>query len=369
MRIQARIESMIDKLTAGRYWLLTSAMILTAIALFFAFPSYNDIVAKDWDALFEKAAAPFENSTHGAGTHEAKITFRLLVPLVVHYTHMGIAGILVMLGIVGMLNFYMVVRLANEILKDKRSAFIIGLCSAFIYFGKCSFIELRGTIFDGLGIFFLLCALNYRKRLLLTLFVFLSAWCDERALIASSLVWLFVVREDTNGNYFKRTFNKNALFVFAAWGLYAAVRYLLATKLGLRTDTAGIGLSVLLNQINNIPMGIWSALEGLWIPVIYCLVILYRDKRYLEMLKMAGICTMILFAGLSVVDITRSVVYLFPVIFTALLIISRYISKEKQKQLLWYALILCFVYPAYYTGGKSSIWWTYPLPLQIIRFI
>ena len=116
-------------------------------------------------------------------------------------------------------------------------------------------------------------------------------------------------------------------------------------------------------------MGIWSALEGLWIPVLYAGIMLYRNKRYFEMLKYAGICCIILLAGLMVVDITRSVVYLFPVVFAAITVLQRYVSKEKLNQLLWFALILCFVYPAYYTGGKSSIWWTYPLPLQMLRFI
>ncbi len=369
MPISTRVYKAIDSITGGKYWLFTSAIVLTALALFFAFPSYNDIVSKDWDALFAKAAAPFANSTYGAGTHEAKITFRLLVPLILHFTHFGIAGTLVFLGIIGVLNFYMVVRLAFDMLQDKRQAFILGLCSAFIYFGKCSFIELRGTMFDGIAIFLLLCALNFRKPLLIALFVFLAAWCDERALVGSTLVWLYYMLRQPQGNIIQKSFSAHTISVYVAWVAYAAVRYLLVRTYGLTTSLEGVGLSVLLNQINNVPMGIWSALEGLWIPVLYAGIMLYRNKRYFEMLKYAGICCIILLAGLMVVDITRSVVYLFPVVFAAITVLQRYVSKEKLNQLLWFALILCFVYPAYYTGGKSSIWWTYPLPLQMLRFI
>jgi hypothetical protein len=128
-----------------------------------------------------------------------------------------------------------------------------------------------------------------------------------------------------------------------------------------------VGLGVLLNQINNIPIGIWSALEGLWLLVIMGGALLYRNKRYIELLKYTGICSLILVLGLSVVDITRSVVYIFPMVFIALQLLNKYSEKATLHKLLWYALILCFIYPAYYTGGKSSIWWTYPLPLQMLR--
>lgn len=32
-------------------------------------------------------------------------------------------------------------------------------------------------------------------------------------------------------------------------------------------------------------------------------------------------------------------------------------------------LALSAVWPIYYVGGKHSIWWSYPLPVQVIRLI
>lgn len=367
MQFSTRVYKIIDSITANRYWLLLAALLLTTTALFFSFPSYGDINPKEWAPLFEKAANPFANGSYADGTHAAKLSFRLVLPLIIHYLHLNITGVLILLGIIGVLNFYLVVKLAHTILQDKQQAFITGLCSALIYFGKCSFTDLRGTMFDGLAICFLLSAMLSRHYLATAIFIFLSAWCDERGLIASALIWLYFVIKNDEPAFFKKIFSKQLSAIYLAWIAYITIRYVLSTTYGLHTDTKGVGLSVLLNQINNIPMGIWSALEGLWLLVIMGGALLYRNKRYIELLKYIGICGIILILGLSVVDITRSVVYIFPIVFIALYLINKYCEKEMLHKLLWYALILCFVYPAYYTGGKSSIWWTYPLPLQMLR--
>jgi hypothetical protein len=369
MYLKTNINNIIHTITRSNNWLLLSSLLLTAIALFFGFPSYGDTSFKEWQPLFEQAADPFASGRYGGGSHAGKLAFRLVIPLIIHFTHLGIKGVLVLLGIVGMLNFYMVMRLADKILHNRHQAFIIGLCTAFIYFGKCSFIELRGTMYDGLAIFFLLCALNAGNNILMTLCIFIAPWCDERALIASSLVWLFYFVKNEDKSIAVRFFTVNAFCVYLAWATYFGIRYWLAHRYGLHSSTAGVGIHVLLNQVNNIPIGTWSALEGLWILLLYSMLLLYRNKKIIEWLMYAGICSLILFIGLSVVDITRSVVYIVPAVFTALLIIARHDEQKLLGRLLVGALVLCFAYPAYYTGGKSSIWWTYPLPLQCLRFL
>ncbi len=367
MQIKTRIENWIGRITVGNNWMLTSALLLTVVSLFFSFPSYSDINSEEWKPLFEKADNLFGNSSYGDGTHAAKLTFRMVLPAIVHFAHLNMTGVLVLLGIVGMLNFYLVLRLAYNILNDKREAFMVGLCSALIYFGKCSFTELRGTMFDGLAIFFLLCAMNTRRNVLLALFVLLAAWCDERALVASALIWVYYIVKNDKKRIGLQLFAPQALWIYTAWFLYIAKRYYLSTYMGMHTDTKGVGLSVLLDQINNIPLGVWSALEGLWLVVIYAMLMLYRHKQFFALFAYAVVCGIILLLGLSVVDITRSVVYIFPAVFIGLKIVKDHYDKDAMMKLLWMALILCFVYPAYYTGGKSSVWWTYPLPLQLLR--
>lgn len=366
MIIHAWLIHLSHKLTQSRFWLLKATLLFTCVALFFAFPSYESLNPEEWTELFRKATQPFINSNAGDGSHDAKLSFRFFVPLIVRLLHLNITGVLVLSAIAGISNFYLISAISNKILQNKQQAFLTGLCVAFIYAGKCAFIELRGTIFDGIAIFFLLASLYINNNLVRAIMLFAGAWCDERALIASSLIWVyFFVLSNKTG--IKGFFTSNAISIYVVWAVYFIIRLWLASAYGLKTDTDGTGLDVLLNQINNIPIGTWSALEGLWLLLIAAFILLYKQKQVLQLLVFFIACGIVLLAGLSVLDITRSVAYLLPAVFTCLLVLQRYFDKNKIDRLLWYALLLCFAYPAYYTGGKSSIWWTYPLPLQLLR--
>ena len=366
--IKERLYTFLDSLAAKKSWILVSSLLLTAIALFFAFPSYNDIDPRAWEPFFQKAATPFQNSPYPADAHINQLTFRLYMPLLVHYTHLRITGLMILYGLIGIANFYLVLRITNSIFNDRRTALLIGLCAAFIYFGKCSFTEIRGEMFDGVAMFFLLLALYTRSALLTGLFIFLASWTDERGLIASCLVWLFIIINQQDKSFIKRFFSPSVLFIYIAWVAYFAGRYFLTAHYGMHAGN-GPALWALSFEMNNMPIGIWSALEGLWILVIYSWVLLYKDKQYPELFLYLLFTATILFISFCVWDITRSVMYLFPAVFISLKVIKDRLDAAVFNRLLLYALALCFVYPAYYSGGKNQIWWTYPLPLQLIRFI
>jgi hypothetical protein len=369
MLVKARLYYWADAFTAKKYWKVKLAFLLAILSMFFAFPSYSSLNTADWQELFAKAASPFTNSMAGNGSHDAKITFRLVMPLLVAVLHLNIAGVLLLTGLIGILNFYLVINLSYRITNDKVMALIMGLCCCFIYFGKCSFIELRGGMFDGIAMCFLLLTLITNNNWLRAVLVFFSAWTDERGLIASSLVWVYIVYQHRNEPFTKKILNGGTIGLYIAWLAYAVIRYILTHRYGLKTDTGGTGPSVLLNQINNIPIGVWSGLEGLWLLPLYAFALLYRNKKYFELLMFAGSCALIVIVGVSVLDITRSEMYVLPAVFISLMVMRDYSNKQTLERILFYALVLCFAYPAYYTGGKSSIWWTYPLPLQLLRFI
>ncbi|MBS1779071.1 MAG: hypothetical protein JST70_07075 [Bacteroidetes bacterium] len=369
MGLKIYLQHIFEKFSQGKNWQIKAMLLLTVLSLFFAFPSYSSLNVSDWQELFAKAASPFTNSMAGYGSHDAKITFRLVMPLLVAVLHLNIVGVLLLTGLIGILNFYLVLHLSYKITNDRVIAVIAGLCCCFIYFGKCSFIELRGGMFDGVAMCFLLLSLITNNNTLRTLLVFLSAWTDERGLIASSLIWVYIVYQHRDESFGKKILNVGTIGLYIAWLAYAVIRYILTHQYGLKTDTGGTGPSVLLNQINNIPIGVWSGLEGLWLLPLYAFVLLYRSKKYFELLMFTGSCVLIIIVGVSVLDITRSEMYALPSVFISLMIMRDYSNRQTLERILFYALALCFAYPAYYTGGKSSIWWTYPLPLQLLRFI
>lgn len=369
MLIKQYFDIFINTLSSKKYWLSYTAILLCFIAIFFAFPSYDQIdIEKGWNPIFEKGAHPFTNSDHNSGTHAAKLTFRLTAPLIVHALHLNVTGALILFGIIGLMSFWLVLKITHRIFDDKRTTIIVGLCTAFIYFGKLSFTSVVSGFVDGMAIFFLLLAIYTKSNILRSLLVVIAAFTDERALIASSILAVLYIVE-SNSASIKRLFQPNCISVYIAWGIYFTIRVTLANSYNLQTDTKGVGLSVLFNQINNIPMGIWSALEGLWIIVFYSWYLLLNKKKYLELLLFVWCSAIILLVGVSVVDISRSVVYLFPAIFVSFSIIKKTSNLATFNKLLIYSLILCFIYPAYYVGGKKTIWWTYPFPLAILRYL
>ena len=43
-------------------------------------------------------------------------------------------------------------------------------------------------------------------------------------------------------------------------------------------------------------------------------------------------------------------------------------QSNEIRNILILCFIISFVFPSYWVGGKSSIWWQYPMPIQIIRW-
>ena len=124
-----------------------------------------------------------------------------------------------------------------------------------------------------------------------------------------------------------------------------------------------------LDQINNIPIAIWTALEGLWLLPITCIILTFNNKNWDFNIFYVGTLIFFIIMGNSVVDTTRSLIYLFPSTIVAMKIISNKFSKRDIRYLLMICLLICFIWPAYGVGGKSSIWWQYPLPMQILRWV
>jgi hypothetical protein len=115
------------------------------------------------------------------------------------------------------------------------------------------------------------------------------------------------------------------------------------------------------------PMGIWTALEGGWLLVVLAFVALYHRKKWILAVYAPMILSLIVVA-MSVIDITRSMAYLLPSLPIALSVLASDTPKNLRYVVLTSAII-SLLWPTYYAGGKSSIWWQYPLPMQLVRWL
>ncbi len=358
-----------EQFTNRKYWVLTLTLLLPLVVLFFAFPTFERIPTEfkgHWDAILHQIQNPFAQKDYIPFSHEAKITYRLSIPFIARLLNLEIIGLLVFQAVLGTISFYMTLKIFLRLMSDKIVALFLTLSFAFIYAGKTSFIEVR-AMFDGVAIFFLIASIYFKNPFAIFIAVFLSSWTDERGLVASSLVFVFWLYNSYSHN--KKIISWQAISVVLAWIAYFATRLYLSHTYNLKTETEGTGFAIFREQINNLPIGIWSALEGFWVIVIIAIVLLIKQRQWLIGVPYLFSIGVVLAVGMSVTDITRSVAYVFPAVFLALSILEKVETKNTIRKFSLVCLMLSFLYPTYDSTGDYYINWVYPLPLQILRMI
>lgn len=353
-------------------WKLILSLLLPVSVMFFSFPSYERIGKEYrgyWEAVNEKSQSPFSEKEYAPESHEAKLTFRLTVPILAGILGLKTTGILILQAFFGFLLFLVSAYLFEKITEDPVSALLLTLSLSFIWAGRCAFVELRG-IFDAVALFFLVFSMCFRNPLLIFSGVFMAAWTDERGLIASSLVlifWWF-----SSGFTIKNLINRQTTAVVMAWVGYFAVRYLLIHTYHFKTVVGNnLGVNCFISQMSNLPGGTWTALEGNWILVILALWILIKSKAWFPALALKLSVVLLIVVAMAVIDITRSMAFILPALFIAIFVIRKLGNESLltlRKTILLSATI-SFLYPAYYINGPFQTLWTYPFPLYILRHL
>jgi len=346
----------IDRILSGPYWKLKALCTVVAIALFRAFPSY-DALASDfhrgtWRDVQIKFDHPLIDTGRlfAPGSHQSKLTFRLTVPILAHVLHLGETGLLILFALSGFVLLYLILKVVFTLTGSKRAALFVCLATACVWPGQAAFHELRGGYYDALALCLLVAACATSSSLLTAALVFLAAWTDERALIAASFV--FLLRR-----------GKAAPIVVAAAAYLGIRAYLTATISDV--DVGGVGFAVLEQQLNVIPLAIWTGLGGAWILVALGVIALFRDKRYLAATGFCGALAVMIAVSLLVADTTRSMAYCLPAVFVALTALN---PKQVEK-LSGIAAAISVVVPSFYLEGSSGFFWLYPLPVQIARWL
>jgi hypothetical protein len=370
-KLRSCVNAAIDQALSGPNWTLKALGAVLAIALFRAFPNYDALETTFFQTKWRDVELKFDHPMldtgriFPAGSHESNLTFRLTVPILAHVFHLHRAGLLIFFAFIGILLLYLVLKVAFTLSASRRVALFVCLSTACTWPGATAFHELRGGYYDALALCLLLAACATPSALLASVFLFLAAWTDERALLASSFVFLLYA---CNGTGIRRFLLGKPAAVVAAAAAYLGIRaYLTATHS--YAGATGVGLSVLAQQINVIPLAIWTGLGGSWILVAIGLLALFLEKRYLAA---AGFCAALagmIGASLVVTDVTRSMSYCLPAVLVAIAALS---SSERVIQIEKLAAIsaaISVLVPTYYLEGAAGLWWLYPLPMQIVRWL
>ena len=314
---------------------------------------------------FSKIEHPFWNvaKISGVNSHDANLNFRLTVPVILHVLGIRTPLALPFLTIVA-ISLILVIScmIAHQLTRDRVCACLIALNVSATYVGSYAFI----CYYDAIAICQVaLAALPSVPCWLRGLLVFTASFTDERAFVVSSLFLVACFFQPALGfGIVKRLRQPDFLCISAAMVAYWAGRLSLMKFAGLASPTGGVGISYLLyNMTNFLHPAVWYAFEGGWLLYGLALIVLLANKEYnfglWLIITTLGLLTLYLMIG----DVLRSTIYIFPLLFISLAIVSR---NEALPQLRHYCL-LAFLISA--LGGNynvflSKITWFQPLAVH-----
>ena len=367
--INTRIVANIEKIAVKKNWLIYIMFYCSVVSLFFAFPSFDA-----WDASSGRLHSfllQCESITEFWKENKiSNVNYRITVPLLVGLLGGGHTTSIIIRFIVGILLFGLCAKIIYDYTKDRTSAILFSITLALTNPGATSFCEHRG-MFDGIAIFLVMLPFYFKNHFLIIFTILLAFFTDERTLVSTGFLLTHGMLNSEKGlGIIRRIFNNYNLSILTGLIIYIFIRYQInvAYSLGLQeVNQLKYGWKFL-NQFNNVPVAIWTGLEGFWIVILLNIILLYKNQNFFSGLIFISTIIFLIIMGNSVGDTSRSMLYLFPAVIVGMKQISKKIPNNETRNILILCLIISFIFPSYWVGAKSSIWWQYPMPIQIIRW-
>lgn len=370
-RFLARSENYVS----GRYWLLETLFLAVMFTVLFSGGVDERLSVASgnrwFPAYFEKIEHPFMDVAKGRPPqgHEAKLNFRLTVPVVLHILHVPTNQFwtLPVLAACGSCVLILLSCIfAYRVTGDRVCGFYTALAVSCTYIGSFGFTMYYDTIALGqLALAMLPGTPWFAKGLL----VFTASFTDERAFPAS----LFLVAQSLcmpplGQSLLERLRRADFLAVIAGMVAYCAARLALETFAGLTSPHQGIGISLVLGNAKFWHAGIWLALKGGWLMLAVAAASLWQRRQFGALAFCVFVTSMCVAGGFLVDDVVRSTSYVFPAFLLALMIVG---ASEKTHVMRLYCLAVFTIsaVTGNYTVWRSEITWMQPVAAKFLHGI
>jgi len=275
--------------------------------------------------------------------------FRLTLPVIVKVLHIRHVSIFIygLQLLLGVLLYFMLTKFLFDLLKDKIAVFMASIALACIYFGTSFFIENCGYG-DFYAFFFLFLAMYFRNSFIIFASIFAATWCDERAAVASGLVFLWWWVSPTLKNDKKLSFIPSWQMIATTLGVvvYGGLRLYLMKYAGMKaTYKEGEFTQMILDSWPSYGFKFVWVIEGFWLLMFTAFLVLYSNKDYLKLLAVAGGTLAMVFLGMTTYDSTRSASYVFPMFFLGFMVVRTKLTDRQLRILLAIVALLCFLHP------------------------
>lgn len=261
-------------------------------------PPVDESVTSDIAAYARKLREPFADVATSTTdtTHGSKLNYRLTVPLICQPLGIDLRGLRWVGIALAVASSALLLSFFDRLTGDRVAAFWWTLAFCAVPASGRFFLDLHP--FDRFAIFFGIAAIACTSPWLVGLSVFLGAWTDERCLVAS--IWVLVLHLALGAP-------RRAAAVPVAWAAYAVTRWWVASTMHLTVSTGGVHAKLLVQHIDNIPVGTFLSLETGWFLLVAMLSTLLAERgRRLMAVTLAGIVAAGIASCACVIDLTRS---------------------------------------------------------------
>lgn len=248
---------------------------------------------------------------------------------------------------------------------------------AFPFYFIAEFFSWAMPIFDVYGYFLLALLFVVNNKFLRYIILVAVCFCDERALISSSIVYIALMLLDYKEISLKRifSFNQHTIVFILGWTTYFIIRFILIKFCGVivpASTSINVGLFFLLNNYKIASLGMFLLYEGFWVAIVLAFISVLFKKRWQEAIIVFGSLIFFMILNLIVFDVTRSLGYCYVFIFVAALIINRHEDVYMQRNIATLTLICCISIPTMYIYNQPdslSVIWLSPMFPKILHFI
>jgi hypothetical protein len=300
------------------------ALICVLISLIFFTP--NITIYSNWmenstlNYIVNQVEEPFNIHTFDSNfSHEAKLGLRLTVPLLMKllfindYTTTFYILYLIKLSI-GFVFFKHLYKKLLEIQTPQNLVILLLLNLAVLYLGY-SFV--RNTVhFDEIAFFLIYFTFAQKNMLIQGLCVFFAVFTDERAIFS---VFIGVITK----TILERRISGKLIYPLIILIISLITRQYIGIVFDLfpRNEHGGIVPFQLIKElrISEISIGVFFSFKFLWIFLFFSVSTFTREhSKYLAIMFVFLILSYLI-VGMSVIDVTRTVSYLFPIFIIPLL--------------------------------------------------
>ncbi len=146
--------------------------------------------------------------------------------------------------------------------------------------------------------------------------------------------------------------------------MYIAIRFFLTNYFGLKNIIPNENL-----HIKHLTHTFWSGLEGMWLLMFISMAILFRTRKYLIIAFIFLLLSIFLVMTLNIGDQTRSIAYIFPIIFVFVFIVNKSMEKSAVRIILLFSLCITMLYPADFFINGFDRNYNQPIYIKILKSV